>query len=463
MHIRDFIMHIIHIISQFCSKIKVHFILLYFCVHSIILHVVIHDNQSQFLIWVISSDCETSSNEKQCRVPKRESLLWVLTGQIGGTWVYTDETHLDKHGLLVHSSMYKNLRTNIPKELMQIPDFPFEDQDGPSFIHHSAIRLYILKYADHFNLYPYIKLNTLVKYVEPEVLANGQTLWSLTYVDLKTQVEITKTYDAMVLCNGHYTVGDVPHIPGIESFHGDCIHSHQYRLPEIYTGKKVCILGGSWSGIDIALEVAQYADKVYLSHNLPEPINLSKFANIEQRSGVAFIQGDLFTFLDDSFTKVDSFIYCTAKVDMRTDDNHVEPIYKYLVHMDYTNLFLMGLPALVIPFPMFHLEAQYILGVLEGRIQLPSSQQMREKYESEKKSLIDQGIPIRHIYKLKDRQWAYYDEIAAAVNVPTFPPLVRKINDHVTKMRDTNITEYKSYKYRIIDSETFSVSCYKPC
>lgn len=32
------------------------------------------------------------------------------TDQIGGTWVYTDETHLDKHGLLVHSSMYKNLR-----------------------------------------------------------------------------------------------------------------------------------------------------------------------------------------------------------------------------------------------------------------------------------------------------------------------------------------------------------------
>lgn len=37
-------------------------------------------------------------------------ILFEQTDQIGGTWVYTDETEFDKHGLLVHSSMYKNLR-----------------------------------------------------------------------------------------------------------------------------------------------------------------------------------------------------------------------------------------------------------------------------------------------------------------------------------------------------------------
>lgn len=37
-------------------------------------------------------------------------VLFEQTDHIGGTWVYTDETNLDKHGLLIHSSMYKNLR-----------------------------------------------------------------------------------------------------------------------------------------------------------------------------------------------------------------------------------------------------------------------------------------------------------------------------------------------------------------
>lgn len=36
--------------------------------------------------------------------------LFEQTDQVGGTWIYTDETDVDKHGLPVHSSMYKNLR-----------------------------------------------------------------------------------------------------------------------------------------------------------------------------------------------------------------------------------------------------------------------------------------------------------------------------------------------------------------
>lgn len=36
--------------------------------------------------------------------------LFEQTDQIGGTWVYTDETEVDKHGLMIHSSMYKNLK-----------------------------------------------------------------------------------------------------------------------------------------------------------------------------------------------------------------------------------------------------------------------------------------------------------------------------------------------------------------
>jgi hypothetical protein len=60
----------------------------------------------------------------------------------------------------------------------------------------------------------------------------------------------------------------------------------------------------------------------------------------------------------------------------------------------------MGIPAIVIPFPMFHIQAQYILGILEGRIQLPSAQQMRKEYEIEKQSLLAQGILVRLMINL---------------------------------------------------------------
>ncbi|KAK2585122.1 hypothetical protein KPH14_008632 [Odynerus spinipes] len=394
--------------------------------------------------------------------------LFEQTDQVGGTWVYTDETDIDKHGLPVHSSMYKNLRTNLPKEIMQIPDFPMTDPNSPSFAHHSVIRQYLWDYAEHFNLYPHIKLNTVVKNVEPETLKNGQTIWIIKYKDLENEVETTKTFDAVVLCNGHHTVGHVPHIPGIDSFHGTCIHSHRYRAPETYTGKKVCILGASWSGIDIAIEVSEYAEQVYLSHNLPDPINAKFTKNIDQRPGIQSIQGNVFTFLDGTTAEVDSFIFCTgykftypfmsSKVELRTDDNHVEPIYKHLVHITMPNLFVMGIPVLIIPFPMFHIQAQYILGILEGRIKLPSPKEMLQDFETEKNTLLQQGIPLRHIIKLKERQWTYYDEIAAAANVPSFPPVIKKIYDHVSEMRDIDFISYKNYQYRIIDDENFTVS-----
>ena len=44
---------------------------------------------------------------------------------------------------------------------MQIPDFPFANQQGPSFIHHSAVRQYLLDYAQYFDLYPHIKVSRI--------------------------------------------------------------------------------------------------------------------------------------------------------------------------------------------------------------------------------------------------------------------------------------------------------------
>lgn len=38
-------------------------------------------------------------------------VVFEQASEIGGTWVYTETTGRDKHGLPVHSSMYRNLRS----------------------------------------------------------------------------------------------------------------------------------------------------------------------------------------------------------------------------------------------------------------------------------------------------------------------------------------------------------------
>ena len=55
--------------------------------------------------------------------------------------------------------MYKNLRTNLPKEVMAFPDFPFDDSEcgKRSFIGHDEVRQYLERYTDHFDIRPCIQ------------------------------------------------------------------------------------------------------------------------------------------------------------------------------------------------------------------------------------------------------------------------------------------------------------------
>lgn len=36
-------------------------------------------------------------------------VVYEQTASLGGTWVYTDRTGVDDHGLPIHSSMYQNM------------------------------------------------------------------------------------------------------------------------------------------------------------------------------------------------------------------------------------------------------------------------------------------------------------------------------------------------------------------
>ena len=60
----------------------------------------------------------------------------------------------------------------------------------------------------------------------------------------------------------HYSDPIIPQLPGISEFSGRVLHSHSYRDPVDTQGQKVLVLGAGPSGIDIALEIADYATEV---------------------------------------------------------------------------------------------------------------------------------------------------------------------------------------------------------
>ena len=64
-------------------------------------------------------------------------VVYEQSSDIGGTWVYNDKVGKDENGMPIHSSMYKSLKTNLPKEVMAFPDFPFPSEETESFLHHT--------------------------------------------------------------------------------------------------------------------------------------------------------------------------------------------------------------------------------------------------------------------------------------------------------------------------------------
>ena len=70
------------------------------------------------------------------------------------------------------------------------------------------------------------------------------------------------TYDALVVCNGHYSAPRSPDIEGTDTFPGAVLHSHNYRVNEAYRGQVVVLIGASASGEDICREIAEVASKV---------------------------------------------------------------------------------------------------------------------------------------------------------------------------------------------------------
>lgn len=70
---------------------------------------------------------------------------------------------------LIYGNEYVNIyfcRTNLPKEIMGFPDFPFSSDKEESFLHHTDVLKYLENYADNFNLYQCIKVCILGGRVE---------------------------------------------------------------------------------------------------------------------------------------------------------------------------------------------------------------------------------------------------------------------------------------------------------
>ncbi|XP_072135820.1 uncharacterized protein [Mobula birostris] len=384
---------------------------------------------------------------------------------VGGTWVYTERTGNDDHGLPIHSSMYRDLRTNLPKEVMGFPDFPFE-VGPPSFIHHTDVRAYLERYTNRFEIQPHIKFLTYVELVNPvsEPTGAAQSSWEVTSLNLKTHSRSIERFDSVIVCNGHYSDPCIPHIPEIENFKGQTMHSHEYRSAEPFVGKNLVLLGAGPSGIDIAMELCSVAKQVVLIHkhsftfsHLPPNCLLVRGVNRFSRTGVICNDGmeypaDVFMFCTGYNY---SFPFLATDVCLNIKDHRVTPLYKHIVHTTFPALLFIGLCKTVCPFPLFHYQVLFALATLDGTYKLPSKSDMDAATEQEYKSSLQNGISHKHFHKLDSLQWDYNDELALLAKCAPLLPVIKDLYEANKKIRQQDLCNYKKYNYEIVGPDTW--------
>jgi len=407
--------------------------------------------------------------------PRVRTTVYEQASSVGGTWVFTENIGKDPNGLPVHSSMYKNLRTNLPKEVMGFPDFPFHDNinKDTSFLHHTEVLEYLETYKKHFDLEKFIKFNTVVSRVNPITESEDDTKWEVTTKCLKTEQIETNFFDSVMVCNGHYSVPVIPTIPGIEKFGGSFLHSHDYRSPEVYQGESVLILGGGASGTDICIELSQHAAQVYLSHNNPllttrMPNNVAQVRGVESCMGSG---GFLLT--DGSKVQCSAVILATGyeytfpflseDCKIKVQNRRVQSLYKHLVNIEHPSMCFVGIPVQICPFPQFDLQIRYFVKMLTGQVKKPSKTEMYADTQKEmewKRNNLE--MPEKYFHKMGTLQWKYNKEMAELGDLEPISNGIENLYNAVHERRKTNLPDYKKDSYCLEGKEGFSGNIFLP-
>ena len=170
---------------------------------------------------------------------------------VGGLWVLDNPNGL--------SGAYRTLEMNTSGPRMSYSDFPLGDEDYPP---HEAVREYFDRYVDHFGFRETITFETKVEHVR----RRDDGVWE---VEISGQGAAggreTREYDAVVVANGHHWDPRWPEPPFPGEFAGVQMHSHDYRDPGIFVGKRVVVVGGGNSGMDIARDAGGVAEAAFLS------------------------------------------------------------------------------------------------------------------------------------------------------------------------------------------------------
>ncbi|MGW0783661.1 flavin-containing monooxygenase [Streptomyces sp. NPDC002913] len=156
------------------------------------------------------------------------------------------------------SSAYRTLHLNTSRRRTEFADHPMP-VEWPDYPDHARIAEYLADYADLFGHSHSIRFRHTVR----QVTRCDDGSWRVTADG--PDGPVTVAAEAVVVANGHnstprFPTPPYPGTPAVEQ-----LHSHDYRGPEQLAGRRVLVVGGGNSAMDIAVDASHTAATTLLS------------------------------------------------------------------------------------------------------------------------------------------------------------------------------------------------------
>lgn len=207
---------------------------------------------------------------------------------------------------------------------------------------------------------------------------------------------------------------------GHENFPGNISHSHFYRTPHRFSGKKVVVLGKGPSGSDLALELQKNGADVFLSHaaggqqgpyggivpQVPSVAELRPDGGVTLTSG-AVIPGVDELFLCTGYSYSFPFLSSDVGISVSQDKRSVHGLLMHCIVEKLPTLSLIGIPFKIVPFPLFMDQSLFVGAFLAGRLPFPVSRNTLSDLCAQDRAERDPSQPEKYLHNLGDRQWEY--------------------------------------------------------
>lgn len=334
------------------------------------------------------------------------------------------------------TAVWPRLYTNVPESYTRYSTAQKTEvspEELAPFLTHEQLRQRLLDFAKQEHVKSLIRFNTEVYDV-----VKDRDEWVLTLRSWNDKYDLwyQERFEYVVLAQGSFSIPFIPQIKGLSSYvkhrPGAVLHAKAYTEPDDFRDKRVVIVGGNISAIDLGQYLQPVCKEVIVSRNLARDPYLpymdrciNSFRNMEMIKEFRHETGELVLSDGTVLRDVDHVILATgyhielpflqpgilrysipADCNAPTSNSRIKGLYQHVFNIEDPSLVFVGKLIVQTLFRQMESQAAAAVGFWTGKKKLPSKEEM---YAWEKKRLAQVEEHLFHKYNIYTLKEDFFD------------------------------------------------------